>query len=853
MKTSKRRRLGGRWRLTLVSLVVGGPLSLPMAFAAPAGADLWAANDVQFNPSFIDNGEVDIKRFAKSGSALPGTYRADVYVNDGWRGRRDVLMKEGADRRVRPCFSIAMLEQLGVDFARINDGRQDQWENGKDQCYAIDDVVKGSAANFNSGDLRLDVSIPQLYLRANARGYVDPKYWDSGLPFAGFVNYNAMAYHYNTGVGGANNQYYLGVNGGLNVGLWRLRYSGALVEQNGVNGSQHHAQSYATYAQRDITDWHSVVTVGDSYTSSELFPGYSFRGVQLNSDDRMLPESMQGYAPVVRGLAESNAKVTIRQNGNIVYENTVPPGEFRITDLYNTGFAGDLQVTVTEADGRVKQFVVPYAAVPQLLREGHSRYSLTAGEWRDGISLRRPHFVQGTYQHGVNNQFTVYGGVIAAEHYTAGLVGTAINTPIGALGFDVTQAYADSLTPDSSGSTTMSGQSYRASYSKLMAATGTNFTLAAYRYSTSRYLEFRDYVNTLNTYSTSARTKHRFQLNIDQPLPEGWGHVFFLGSTQGYWNQRGRDLTYQAGYSNNYKGIGYSVALGRTRDQFGHTMSQVTASITLPLGHQAYAPMMMASVSRTSDQAYDARTSVSGSAGELHNFSYSVFGNLSRDGNGSNTHGAGGNLQYGTSVGAFTAGASTNGSSSQASLGMSGALVFHPGGVTASQQVGESLAVVEAPGAEGAAVVNTNGVRVNEKGYAVITNLMPYRQNDISLDPKGIDVDTELRETSIQDVPRAGAIVMLKFATQKGKPAVVTLARADGSSPPVGAEVSVAEGDVLTMVGQGGRVFLRGYENKPLLVSWGRGAAQQCRFTYQVPLEKNSDASYVQTEAVCAQ
>jgi len=680
MKHSKKRRLGGCWRLTLVSLAVGGPLSLPLAFADAPGPELWAVNDVQFNPSFIDNGEVDIGRFAKSGSALPGTYRADVYVNDAWRGRRDLLLKEGPDRRVRPCFSIAMLEQMGVDFARINEGREEPWGNNKDQCLNIGDVVKGGTGSFNSGELRLDVTIPQVYLRANARGYVDPKYWDPGLPLAGFVNYNAMAYRFDAGAGGANTQYYLGLNGGMNVGLWRLRYNGALLEQDNAMGSQRHAQSYAAYAQHDITDWHSVVTVGDSYTSSEIFPGYSFRGVQLNSDDRMLPESMQGYAPVVRGVAESNAKVSIRQNGNIVYENTVPPGEFRITDLYNTGFGGDLQVTVTEADGRIKQFVVPYAAVPQLLREGHSRYSLTAGEWRDGISLHRPHVIQGTYQRGINNNLTVYGGAVAAEHYTAGVVGAAINTPIGAMGFDITQAYAEGLAADGTGSTTMSGQSYRASYSKLMAATGTNFTLAAYRYSTSKYLELRDYVSTLNTATTAARTKHRFQLNIDQPLAEGWGHVFFMGSTQGYWYQRGRDLTYQAGYSNNYKGIGYSVALGRTRDQFGRTMSQVTASVTVPLGRQAYAPMMMASVSRTSDQAYDARTSVSGSAGEMHNFNYSVFGSVSRDGNGSHSHGAGGNVQYGTSAATYSAGASTSGSVSQVSAGMSGALVFHPGG-----------------------------------------------------------------------------------------------------------------------------------------------------------------------------
>ncbi|XLM21608.1 fimbria/pilus outer membrane usher protein, partial [Chromobacterium piscinae] len=64
--------------------------------------------------------------------------------------------------------------------------------------------------------------------------------------------------------------------------------------------------------------------------------------------------SLQGYAPVVRGVAETNAKVSVRQNGNVIYENVVPPGEFSIDDLYNTGFSGDLEVTVTEADGRVR-------------------------------------------------------------------------------------------------------------------------------------------------------------------------------------------------------------------------------------------------------------------------------------------------------------------------------------------------------------------------------------------------------------------------------------------------------------------------------------------------------------------
>jgi outer membrane usher protein len=112
--------------------------------------------------------------------------------------------------------------------------------------------------------------------------------------------------------------------------------------------------------------------------------------------------------------------------------------------------------------------------------------------------------------------------------------------------------------------------------------------------------------------------------------------------------------------------------------------------------------------------------------------------------------------------------------------------------------------------------------------------------------------DVELQETSVQDAPRAGAIVMLKFNTQQGKPVIVTLRRPDGSHLPVGATVSTGNGeDFLTMVGQGGRAFLRGMEGKPLLASWGSAQDQQCRFSYPLP-QNTGGAAYLQADAVCA-
>ncbi|WP_081544611.1 fimbria/pilus outer membrane usher protein [Chromobacterium haemolyticum] len=852
MKPSSTRLQAECWSLSLLASLICGLFGGPLAWADAPAAPTSPQDDVQFNPAFLTRPSgmppLGLSRFNQAGGALPGNYRADVYVNDAWIGRRDVLMKERDDHKVFACFSRKALEEMGVDFKRLEQ-KPESAPMQDEPCRDIAQLVPGAFSGFNSGDLHLDVSVPQKYLRAHARGYVDPQYWDAGAPFAGFLNYNANVYRYDTGSNGASTQYYLGANAGLNLGMWRLRYNGTVTQQDGGNGSQRHYQGTSAYAQRDITDWRSVLTVGDNFTPSDLFNSVPYRGVQLNSDDRMQPESMQGYAPVVRGVAETNAKVSIRQNGNLIYENTVPPGEFSIDDLYNTGFAGDLNVTVTEADGRVRTFVVPYASVRQLLRQGQSRYSVTAGQWRDSTLSQHPDFMQATYQRGVNGSLTLYGGGIAAEHYQAGIFGAGLNTAIGALALDVTQSWANRL-PNVAGSENMSGQSYRLAYSKLLESTNTNFTVAAYRYSTTGYLQFRDYVNLLNQNSMVYRTRNQFQLNADQPLPAGWGHVYISGSTQDYWNQRGHDVTYQVGYNNRFKGVNFSLSAGRLHDALGNNVNQYTLSVSMPLGRAAHAPLLTASVNSNSDHSGSTQLAVSGTSGELSNLSYNVYASDTRAPSGSSSGGGGASVQYASSVATVSVGGSSVGHSSQVNAGLMGALVFHPGGVTAAQSVGESFAVINAPGAVGAAVNNTNGVRVNQDGYAVVSSLMPYRQNEVSLDPKGMSENVELQETAQQDAPRAGAIVMLKFATEQGKPVIVTLKRADGSAVPVGALVLADNGDVLAMVGQGSRAFLRGMEGKTLRANWGSERDQQCRFHYP-PSARLNGAGYSITEAVC--
>ncbi|EOT7922923.1 fimbria/pilus outer membrane usher protein, partial [Shigella sonnei] len=79
-------------------------------------------------------------------------------------------------------------------------------------------------------------------------------------------------------------------------------------------------------------------------------------GVRLYSSDNMYPDSQQGFAPTVRGIARTAAQLTIRQNGFIIYQSYVSPGAFEITDLHPTSSNGDLDVTIDERDGRITQF-----------------------------------------------------------------------------------------------------------------------------------------------------------------------------------------------------------------------------------------------------------------------------------------------------------------------------------------------------------------------------------------------------------------------------------------------------------------------------------------------------------------
>lgn len=234
--------------------------------------------------------------------------------------------------------------------------------------------------------------------------------------------------------------------------------------------------------------------LGDSNTGNDVFDSVGFRGGRLYSSDSMYPDSLQGYAPTVRGIARTPAKVVVRQNGYVIYQSYVQPGAFAITDLNPTSSSGDLEVTVEEKDGSQQRYTVPYSTVPPLQREGRWKYDLVAGDYRSGNSdqIRRSSS-RHPGDRSCQRLYPVWRYAAGVTLYLAGRRGRENLGDWGAVSVDITHARSQ-LTDDSK----HEGQSLRFLYAKSLNGFGTNFQLLGYRYSTKGFYTLDDVALALN-------------------------------------------------------------------------------------------------------------------------------------------------------------------------------------------------------------------------------------------------------------------------------------------------------------------------------------------------------------------
>lgn len=808
---------------------------------------------VEFDPAFLNGGaakRVDLSRFALGNNIEPGDYLVDIYINDSSVGKDTLSFKNSVDKKVVPCLKQDLLIKSGINVNALPVEIIERL--GKGECVSLATLSSQITYQFDASEQRLNISVPQLLLQNKDKNYVRPELWDYGVT-AGLLNYNANYYTTQT-QGVKTDSAYVGINSGLNILGWSIRHNGSLNWQS-EQGSEY--QSINTYAQHDIVALKGRMTIGENSSSGQVFDSLPYRGIELQDDERMLPSSERGYAPEIRGIAKTNAKVTVRQNNLVIYETTVAPGAFAINDIFPSGYGSNLQVTVTEADGSTQTFEVPFAFVSQLLRPGAHHYDFIAGRYNDTGISHSPLFYQASYQYGLTNMLSAYGGVQYNENYIAVLLGSALNTTAGAISLDVTQANAKFNTDLPGEPSAASGQSYRISYSKYLSVTDSNLAIAAYRFSTKNYLDFRNAMQTLDalehggTASSIYRPKSRISITANQGLPGGWGQLFISGYAQDYWNGESKaDVQYQVGYSTFWHTATLGLNASRTRNGTGDMETSLMFTVSMPLGSGHVTPQLNASFTRDGQGNTGEQVGLSGSLGKEHQYSYGL--SATDYSNSSASYSLNG--QYVSSAARFSANYGGSKDYSNASVGMTGAVIGYSDGIVMTPYVSDSYAIVEAQGATGARIDSYPGITVDRWGHAAVPYLNPYQVNEVALDPKGMTDEAELTATSQTVVPRAGAIVKVIYSVQKGYPVLINVSRSGGQVVPFGAEVFNAKGQSVGTVGQGGQVYARVEKEKDTLrVQWGDTKNAACDISYVLPAvdEKETAKTLIRFNAQC--
>ncbi|WP_254914409.1 fimbria/pilus outer membrane usher protein [Klebsiella variicola] len=705
-----------------------------------------------FNPELVEldnpgTERVDLSGF-ESGAQAPGNYHVDVVLDDQLVDTRDimfVLLKErGDEEKLVPCLSIEQLASWGVKTGLFPALK------GETSCANLSAIPQAST-DFQFAMQRLVLSIPQAAISAQARGSVPPDRWDEGIN-AALLNYSlsgANNWAKNNNSSNSDSQY-ANLRPGVNIGPWRLRnYTTWSRDSQGHDAWD----TVYTYAQRTIIPLKSQLTLGDSSAPADVFDSMPFRGGQLASDDDMLPDSLKGYAPVVRGIARTNAQVIIRQNGYQIYQSFVAPGAFEITDMYPTGGAGDLDVTIKEADGSEQHFSVPFASLPVLQREGRIKYALTGGQYRSyNGSVDKTPFGQMSVILGLPYGFTFYGGLQESSKYQSLAAGVGKNMgDFGAISSDITQGWSTPYNMPKS-----NGQSWRARYSKNFASTGTNFAIAGYRYSTSGYYGMQEVLDSYgDSNALQDRRRNRAELTLSQGLGDNLGSLMLNASHEDYWNSGKAMESWSVGYNNYWHSISYGLTwtLSRNGSTGSYSAHQsdgknqmLALNISIPL--EKLLPQTWANYGMNASKHNGTTHSVglNGVAMPNNALNWNI-----QQGYGTHDVAYTGNMNgdYRVTYGELTAGYSYDKNTDRLNYGIQGGVVAHANGVTFSQPLGETNVLVAAPGAAGVGIQNMTGATTDYRGYTLASNLMPYRKNDVSLITETLPANVELEQTGL--------------------------------------------------------------------------------------------------------
>jgi outer membrane usher protein FimD/PapC len=784
------------------------------------------ANEFSFNTDVLDvndRSNIDLDQFSRSGYIMPGDYVMAVQINKQELLEQPVTFyaPDNDPKGSETCVTPELVEQLGLKPEMKS--KLAWWH--QEQCL-VPESLPGMSAKGDLGAAKLYVSVPQAYLEYTADNWDPPSRWDEGIPGV-LLDYNVNAQTQRQPQSGTQG-YNLSGNGttGANLGAWRLRadWQTRFDHQTGSGQASQNSWNWSRfYAYRAIPRLGAQLTIGENYLNSDIFDSFRFAGASLATDDNMLPPNLRGYAPEVTGVAKTNARVVISQQGRVLQETQVAAGPFRIQDI-NGAVSGQLDIRIEEQDGSVQEFKMDTASVPYLTRPGTVRYKLAAGrpnDWRHHVN--GPLFATGEFSWGVSNGWSLYGGGVAGGDYNALALGVGRDLLMfGALSFDATQSRARLPFSDE----TLSGGSYRLSYSKRFDDYDSQVTFAGYRFSEQSYMSMSEYLDARTYGMRSQNSKEMYTTTFNQQFRSLGLSAYLDYQHQTYWDRPDNDR-YNLALERNFD-IGrfrnLSVSVNAYRNKYnGVNDDGMYLRLSVPWGNRG-------SLNYNSSWNRNDNSQQVGYFEPVNDHdSYQLSAGNSRGGAT-----ASGYYNHQGDIAQMNANASYQ-AGRYSSLGLS-----FQGGATATLQgaalhrtgrLGGTRMLLDTDGVAGIPIQGYGAsTESNRFGKVVVSDVGSYYRNRVSIDLNNLPDNAEASRSVVQATLTEGAIGYRHFEVIAGEKAMAVIRLADGSTPPFGAMVLNHKQQEVGIVNDGGSIYLSGINvDEVMTVHWGGRA--QCELT----------------------
>lgn len=755
---------------------------------------------------------------ALNGNYAPGRYLVDLSLNGKESGKQilDVTPQDSKEL----CLSEAWLTKAGVYVSA------DYFREGYDatrQCYVLT-KAPSVKVDFDVSTQSLALSIPQKGLVKMPEN-VD---WDYGTS-AFRVNYNA-----NANTGRNNTSVFGSADLKANIGRWVV--SSSATASTGDSGGNSATINMFT-ASRAIRLLSADLLVGKTSTGDSMLGSTGTYGVSLSRNNSMKPGNL-GYTPVFSGIANGPSRVTLTQNGRLLYSEMVPAGPFSITDvpLYTSG---DVTMKVTGEDGREQTQVFPLAVMNGQLSPGEHEFNLAAGLPDDDSDMDGAVFAA-SYGYGLEN-LTLRTGLVFNQDWKGASAGMVVG--LGWLGaVSVDGAYASAKYRDGS----HSGNKVQLAWSKQLETTNTGLRLSWSRRS-EEYEDMSSF-NPSEVYSQvnqGRRVKDEWSAGISQPVGKlfslslsGWQRSYYPASMTGsyrYSDDNGKDTGITGTLSTQIKGVSLNLGWSGSRNTRGENNWSASASVSVPFTLFDRRYSSSTSVSTSKDGGTGFSTGLSGSLNDR--FSYGLGGGRDSSGGVSSYL----NASY-SGDRAYLSGALNQSSSggTSGSVSASGSVLAVPAAkdIMFSRTTGDTVAVVNVKDTPGVKVTSGDG-QTNSDGNLVVP-LNSYDWNTVTIDAGTLPLSTELTNTSQKVVPTDKAVVWMSFDALKVKRYLLQVKQRNGEFVPGGTWARDSKNTPLGFVANNGVLMINAVD-APGDITLG-----QCR----IPAAKLQDTEKLQ-EITC--